>query len=237
MHTCKTTSLRMKNLFFVAVASGIFSGTSITATAQTSVNLESIASKTKSKTSLHFIEGIEITPEKISDNLLAASTVEKNKVPIVAATVNNYNAVTIEQCSALQFKYAMMMNREVETFTNASLYNFIDEWWATRYHYGGADKHGIDCSAFTGKLLSSVYGIAMPRTAADQYKMAEKVTKENLTEGDLVFFNTRGGVSHVGFYLGDNYFVHSSVAYGVTISSLTDDYYSRKFIGGGRVCR
>ena len=227
----------MKNLFFVAVAAGIFSGTSITATAQTSVNLESIASKTKPKTSLHFIEGIEITPEKISDNLPAAGTIEKSTAPVIAATVNNYSAVTIEQCSALQFKYAMMMNREVETITNASLYSFIDEWWATRYHYGGTDKHGIDCSAFTGKLLSLVYGVAIPRTAADQYKMAEKITKENLAEGDLVFFNTRGGVSHVGFYLGDNYFVHSSVAYGVTISSLNDDYYNRKFICGGRVCR
>jgi lipoprotein Spr len=48
------------------------------------------------------------------------------------------------------------------------------------------------------------------------------------------FFNTRGGVSHVGVYLGNNYFVHSSVHDGVTISSLDDNYYHSKFICGGR---
>ncbi len=227
----------MKNLFFVAVAIGIFSGTSITAKAQASVNLESLANKTKPKISLHFIESIEITPEKISDNLPAENAIEKNVASKPAATVTNYGAASIEFCSLMQFKYAMIMNREVETFTNAPLYNFIDQWWAIPYHYGGSDKKGIDCSAFTGKILSSVYGIGVPRTAAEQYKISEKISREELAEGDLVFFNTRGGVSHVGFYLGDNYFVHSSVAYGVTISSLTDDYYSRKFIGGGRVCK
>jgi lipoprotein Spr len=50
-----------------------------------------------------------------------------------------------------------------------------------------------------------------------------------------VFFNTRGGVSHVGVYLGNGYFVHSSVHSGVTINSLDEDYYSRKYIGGGRL--
>jgi lipoprotein Spr len=53
--------------------------------------------------------------------------------------------------------------------------------------------------------------------------------------GDLVFFNTRGGVSHVGVYLTNNHFVHSSSRNGVMISSLDDSYYSKKFIGGGRV--
>jgi len=56
-----------------------------------------------------------------------------------------------------------------------------------------------------------------------------------MLEGDLVFFNTRGGVSHVGVYLGDGYFVHSSSSAGVTINSLNESYYSRKFIGGGRI--
>jgi murein DD-endopeptidase / murein LD-carboxypeptidase len=51
----------------------------------------------------------------------------------------------------------------------------------------------------------------------------------------LVFFNTRGGVSHVGIYLGDGYFTHSSSSKGVTISNLDEAYYSKKYIGGGRV--
>ncbi len=224
----------MKYLFFVAVAIGIVSGTS-TVIAQTSVNLESVASKGGLKSSPRFIESIEIAPEKISDNLPADKQVEL--VETSATTQFSAASSDIEKCSALQFKYATLMNREVETVNNATLYNFIDEWWGTRYHYGGNDKNGIDCSAFTGRLVSNVYGIALARTAADQYKQTERVSMENLSEGDLVFFNTRGGVSHAGFYLGDGYFVHSSVNGGVTISNLTEGYYNKKFISGGRLCK
>ncbi len=63
----------------------------------------------------------------------------------------------------------------------------------------------------------------------------KKLKKTDLLEGDLVFFNTRGGVSHAGVYLGNGYFVHASVHAGVTINSLNDAYYSRKYIGGGRI--
>jgi len=227
----------MKNLFFVTVAMGIFSGTSFTAKAQTSINLENVGNKSKSRISLKFIDNIEINPGKISGNSPDAGLIEKNTNPSINTTPINTIALDIEKCSPLQFKYAMIMDREVETITNTSLYNFIDEWWGTRYRYGGTTKKGIDCSSFSGKVLESVYGITAPRTAAEQYDMAEKLTENELVEGDLVFFNTRGGVSHVGIYLGENYFAHSSVKYGVTISSLKDDYYSRKFIGGGRICK
>ena len=67
------------------------------------------------------------------------------------------------------------------------------------------------------------------------YGVVEKIDKENLSEGDLVFFNTRGGVSHVGVYLRNGYFVHSSSKDGVRISSLNEKYYHRKFIGAGRI--
>ena len=226
----------MKHLFFVAVATGIFAGTSISLKAQTNVNLERFAEQSKPKTSLKFIEGIEITPDKISNNVAIVKT-DKAAIIMPVAPGSTVALVTIEQCAALQFKYAMLMDREVERINNFSLYSFIEEWWGTRYRYGGTNKKGIDCSSFTGKLMLAVYNINVPRIAKDQFDVCEKISKENLKEGDLVFFNTRGGVSHVGFYLGDNYFAHSSVSSGVTISSLTDDYYSRKFIGGGRVSK
>lgn len=227
----------MKHLFFVAVATGIFTGTSISSSAQTNVNLERVAQQSKHKASLKFIDGIEIAPEKISNaSEASASDVVKIISPVKVVNANLSNSIfSIEACSSLQFKYAMMMDKEVESISNIPLYNYIDEWWGTRYRYAGTDKKGIDCSAFVGGLVQNVYGIALPRVAKDQFKVCEKVANEELKEGDLLFFNTRGGVSHVGFYLGDNYFVHSSVNGGVTISSLTDDYYSRKFISGGRL--
>ncbi len=225
----------MKRLFFVAVAVSFFG---VSTTAQTSVNLENVSSKNGKKITLKFIDDIEINPGKSSGNLSSGNSSEKKIAPVIYTATSKSNvAPDIENCSPLQFKYAQIMDREVETIVNTSLYTFIDEWWATRYRYGGTSKKGIDCSSFTGKVLESVYDIAIPRTAAEQYDAAEKIPTNELVEGDLVFFNTTGGVSHVGVYLGDSYFAHSSVSSGVTISSLQEDYYSRKFIGGGRICQ
>ncbi len=227
----------MKHLFFVAVATGIFSGTTISVKAQPNVNIERFADRVPPKKSPKFIDAIEIQPE--ATNNVVMVTDEKamlNDTRINIPSVARVGFVgNIEQCSRLQFKYAVMMDREVESISNYPLYNFIEEWWGTRYQYGGNDKNGIDCSAFTGKLSSALFGANLPRTAKEQYDVCEKLAVEDLAEGDLVFFNTRGGVSHVGLYLGNYYFVHSSTNAGVTISSLEDGYYQKKFISGGRI--
>jgi cell wall-associated NlpC family hydrolase len=222
----------MKNLIIVAVAAGIISGTPISVKAQKAVNSlqpEAPASK-KSK----FIEDIEIVRD-----FKPVETVEEFSI---TTSINNTKPTTkkadtksaIEACTALQFKYAQLMNVEVENLTNTSLLNFIEKWWAIRYRYGGTTKKGIDCSSLTGTLLKDVYGVTVPRTAREQYRTSNKLTRVELREGDFVFFNTRGGVSHVGIYLTNGYFVHSSVSSGVTISSLNESYYSKKYIGGGR---
>jgi NlpC/P60 family len=229
----------MKHLFFVSVAMGIFSGTSISATAQTSVN--TVKFTAPAKKSVQFIEGIEIKRETRVTTEADVWITPVDKPVASAATTVSYkktsatSASTIESCSGLQFKYAQLMDMDVELLTNTKLYEAIENWWATRYRYGGTTKKGIDCSALTGALLNEAFGFILPRTARDQYAQCEKITRENLEEGDLVFFNTRGGISHVGVYLGNNYFVHASVHSGVTINSLNDDYYSRKYISGGRL--
>ena len=128
-----------------------------------------------------------------------------------------------------------MLDVDVESLKNLSLFGFIENWFGTRYRMGGTTKKGIDCSALTSSLLMAVYGFAVPRTARQQYQATQHIKKDDLKEGDLVFFNTRGGVSHVGLYLDNDYFFHASSSDGVTISCLNDNYYARRFICGGRV--
>lgn len=179
-----------------------------------------------------FIEDIEMVPGGSSgEQAIVQTTIAKkiNRENVVAST-SGY----IEKCSALQFKYCLLLDTAVEAISNVKLYSFIDDWMDTRYRYGGTGRDGIDCSAFTDSLANTVYGITLPRTAREQFSVCRKLFKDELQEGDLVFFNTRGGISHVGVYLGNSYFVHSSVR-GVIISSLSEDYYSRKFISGGRI--
>ena len=169
-----------------------------------------------------FISSLPATKSQPSGSLI----VNKSKDP---------DANNIESFTSVQFKYAMMLDVTVETLSNSALYNFIEDWFGTRYRLGGGTKRGIDCSAFTSTLLLAVYSISVPRTAREQYSACKAVPKEDLTEGDLVFFNTIGGVSHVGLYLANGFFVQSCSSEGVTISNLDDGYYSHRFLGGGRL--
>lgn len=140
----------------------------------------------------------------------------------------------IEAADKLQFKYALLLDTEVEAVRNISLLKLIDEWFGTRYRLGGTSKAGIDCSALMQVFFTALYGVSLPRTAREQYKFSHRISRTELREGDLVFFNTTGGVSHVGMYLQNNKFVHASSS-GVTISDLFEDYWMRRFIGVGRV--
>ena len=135
----------------------------------------------------------------------------------------------------IQFKYAIILNTEVESLKNKKLYRFIDQWLDTRYSYGGSDKSGIDCSSFAGRLEKEIYNHDLPRNSRQQYKACDKISIADAAEGDLVFFNTRGGVSHVGVYLANGYFVHASTSSGVIISNLEENYYKERFLSAGRV--
>jgi lipoprotein Spr len=228
----------MQNLFFVAVTTVFFSGTSLSAKAQPSVNIERMSTSAPVKKSQKFIEGIEIkNGAPVPTNAIEVNPTEiKKAVPTLPA--ESIETSVIESSSSLQFKYALLLDMDVENITNKVLFEVIDKWMETRYRYGGSTENGIDCSAYTGTLLTDVYRLNVPRTSRDQYAESEKIEKEDLQQGDLVFFNTRRrgkGVSHVGLYLGNGYFTHAGSSTGVTISNLSEPYWNSKYIGAGRI--
>lgn len=211
----------MKNFFLVSVAIGFFSGTTLSVKAQSSVNIEQVNVSAAPKKLPKFIEGIEIKPAKA--------------VEVNAVSKPGEEVASIESFTALQFKYAQLLDVEVETITNRTLFTAIEKWWGTRYRYGGATEKGIDCSAYSSTLAHQIFGLVLPRTARDQYANCIKLEKDEMLQGDLVFFNTRGGISHVGMYLGNGYFTHASTSIGVTISNLSETYWNKKFVSGGRL--
>lgn len=105
------------------------------------------------------------------------------------------------------------------------------------YHFGGTTLKAIDCSALVQKVFKSI-GIVLPRTAREQFKAGREVEREDISKGDLVFFKTysRHYPSHVGIYIGDNYFIHASTKKRkVRIDSLDEPYYRKRFIGAKRL--
>lgn len=133
-------------------------------------------------------------------------------------------------------KYAAKLAVSADNITNYTLYSFIDDWYGTPYHYAGHSKNGIDCSDFATILYQTVYGRDISGTAGDQFEKCRVIAKDNLEEGDLVFFKINSkSVSHVGVYLQNNKFVHASVHNGVIISDLDETYYKQYFYKGGRI--
>jgi len=119
---------------------------------------------------------------------------------------------------------------------NEALYDAIQSWIGTPYRYGGTSKSGVDCSGFVGNIYQEVYNKKLHRVANDMQQDCTLITRSELQEGDLVFFtNSKGRVSHVGIFLKDDIFAHSSTSRGVIISRLGDSYWSKHFYKGGRV--
>lgn len=124
---------------------------------------------------------------------------------------------------------------ETNSTKGADIVKNAQKYMGVPYVWGGATPAGWDCSGFTQYVMKES-GITIPRTAAEQFSKGVAVNKSDLQVGDMVFFTTyKPGASHVGFYMGDDKFIHaSSGAKEVTINSLSETYYADRYIGARR---
>ena len=113
-----------------------------------------------------------------------------------------------------------------------------DRYLGVPYLYGGLDTKGIDCSGLVYRVFKDVLGFGIPRTTKTLYDFSERVDREKLEPGDLVFFDTTGPLAHVGIYEGEGVFIHAAsegLHTGVIKSSLDEPYWERAYAGGGRL--
>lgn len=146
------------------------------------------------------------------------------------------NSTNISKSKKVKAKYAAILKVDESKIENVKLYSFIDEWYGVPYKYGGKSKSGIDCSNFTSTLYSNIYGKALSGSSASIYEQCKVISKNNLEEGDLVFFKIEGDkISHIGVYLQNNKFVHATTKKGVMIDDLDEAYYKKYFYKAGRL--
>lgn len=114
-----------------------------------------------------------------------------------------------------------------------------EEWLGTPYEYGASDKgRGSDCSGMVLSVYLHTTGIKLPRNSAQQADFCKDLRRNEVRPGDLVFFATGKDpkrVSHVGIMVNDEDFIHVSTSKGAVVSKTTTPYYTKTFMGYGRV--
>ena len=107
--------------------------------------------------------------------------------------------------------------------------------------YKGNSKYrqGMDCSMFTYQVFRDFNRTYLPLKASEQYREGVEVPRTRLRFGDLVFFKTdrSGRITHVGIYVGDKDFIHSSSSNGVIISGMSEAYWAKRYAGARRILK
>ncbi len=120
------------------------------------------------------------------------------------------------------------------------LINTAMQYNGVRYRGGGTTTAGMDCSGLVTTVFKT-YDVSLPRSSNDMSKVGEKLNRNEIKKGDLVFFRTNGRsvINHVGLVTevkdDEIIFIHSSVQRGVIISSTKEPYYQRTFAQANRI--
>lgn len=170
-------------------------------------------------------ETVKALPETSAAETVVASAAPV-ETPVVALEASD---VTPEAGSTTAPAMIATDNRAERLLRSAYSYR------GTPYRMGANGRGAFDCSSFIKQIMKE-QGMAMPRTAAEQYRKGTPVEKSQMQKGDLVFFkNTyKRGVSHVGMYIGDGKFIHASSRGGVRVDNLSESYYVNHWAGARR---
>lgn len=168
----------------------------------------------------------------------------KNPAPVIVSTESNTRLAKLLTTPALASR-PLVESMPVVAGSELSakgkmLVDSAMAYRGVRYRRGASlPSRGFDCSGLVYHILKS-YGMKSPRTAAELFSLGTRVKREELKEGDLVFFaNTyKRGISHVGIYIGNGRFVHASSRGGqVMVNHLDEEFYAKHYAGARRIVK
>jgi lipoprotein Spr len=117
-----------------------------------------------------------------------------------------------------------------------NLFASVKQYLGIRYRFGGNTPAGFDCSGFVRFMFNKELDVNLPHSSREMATMGARVERSQLRPGDLVFFkNAQNRINHVGIFIGNDTFVHSSLSKGITRDSLNESYYSKRFATAVRI--
>lgn len=182
---------------------------------------------------------LKICSESVTNNRLVVCLCEDNYEGWL-----NLNDLHYLKPAFNKYKFIPVTRDEIEK----SLHQVIEFTYQAMntpnyYLWGGTIAPNYDCSGLIQSAFASI-GVWLPRNSYQQEAFTMRITKEDLKIGDLVFFG-KEKVNHVGLYLEDNKYIHSSGKEtgndGIKINYLKEnidpisDYYYKQFWSFGRV--
>ncbi len=117
-----------------------------------------------------------------------------------------------------------------------NLFTEVKQYLGIRYRFGGETPSGFDCSGFVRFMFNKELNVNLPRSSREMATIGTRIDRNELRPGDLVFFkNAKDRINHVGIFVGNDTFVHSSLSKGITRDTLNESYYSKRFATGVRI--
>lgn len=186
---------------------------------------------------------LNVRSQPSSDSEVVGQLAYGDEVRLTGVSGNWYEILLYGQLRFVHSDYvsvrdvSSLISRDGAGFirTGNRIVDYSKNFLGTPYVSGGSSPSGFDCSGFTSYVYKQ-FGVSLPRTAAGQASVGTPVSKSELMPGDLLFFNTYGGISHVGIYISDNNFIHATVPGDVVrISSLDAAYYTSRYVTARRI--
>ena len=149
-----------------------------------------------------------------------------------AESVNINNTTPTELCDKLLFKYAQLMNVEVEKLGDKSILAYFEKW----VNENGLNEHyrasRVDAFGFAGLVLQDVYQISTPESLDQQLQSFSKVNENELKFGDMIFLGKKGKPQRSAIYLADGHIAVLNEKYELKVNRLSDKSIRKNFITG-----
>jgi len=124
---------------------------------------------------------------------------------------------------------------KIENSSKSKIEKEYKKCFGIPYRYGGTSYSGFDCSGFVQHIYKKALNINIARTTKDLLKSGKQTSKNKLKVGDLIFFKPLKKYNHVGIFMGESMFIHSSSSKGVMKSSLNNSYWKKYYHESRRI--